>query len=91
MAIIGFAVKSSLAAIPALGDVMGKTGYDETWHSGHNLPPCKSFNRDDDITRCRPSHFNKVYCPPNLIRYTVPRTDYRGQTTINSIPGRTVK
>jgi hypothetical protein len=53
MAIIVLGGKSSLTAIPALGDVMGITGYDETWHSGDYLPPCKSFNRDEDITRCR--------------------------------------
>ena len=50
---VGFGEKSPLAAIPTLGDVMGITGHDETWHSGHYLPPCKSFNRDEDITRCR--------------------------------------
>ncbi len=53
MAIIVFGERSPLAALPALGDVMGITGYDETWHSGHYLPPCKSINRDEDITRCR--------------------------------------
>jgi hypothetical protein len=53
MAIIAFGEKSPLAAIPALGDVMGITWYDETWHSGHYLPPCKLFNGDEDITRCR--------------------------------------
>jgi hypothetical protein len=39
MAIIVFGEKSPLAAIPALGEVMGIAGHDETWHFGRNLPP----------------------------------------------------
>jgi hypothetical protein len=39
MAIIVVGEKSPLTAIPALGDMMGIAGHDETWHFGRNLPP----------------------------------------------------